>query len=122
MLHNINSMLCYNGTPGAVTEWTARGGRWIERTPRPDVSSAQEVYDYLVAMAGLTNPNMHGVIIDEFDTGSSDIGGYWADASEMILSDPAYAGKMIVPYTTGVDGDLMGCFLNMIVSYNSYFA
>ena len=123
VLRDANSMIC-TGIPDRLDTWADRGRRWIERVGKYEFDTTQEIYDYLTVRPGLLNSQMHGLILDEFYIGHHGDVALWDEAFAMILSDPTYAGKMLIPYIGGAawwDADIAR-LMRTVTGHGSYFS
>ncbi len=91
-----------------VREWIAQGGRWISYTSRPGLSGKREVeqsadslFEYFTARPGFTDPDMSGVLVDEFYTPEDPAYPAYIGMAQRIAEDPALDGKAFFPYVAG---------------------
>ncbi|MGD9495313.1 MAG: hypothetical protein AB7Y46_03275 [Armatimonadota bacterium] len=105
-----------SGDPEGIREhvkaWIAQGGRWICYTSRPGLSGNREVersadalFDYYTALPGFTDPDMSGVLVDEFYTYEDPAYPAYIGMAQRIADDPALDGKAFFPYVAGRFGD-----------------
>ena len=84
-----------------------RGGRWIHIIYHPHISNEpKEMYDYIVATTGMSDPLFHGVVIDEFDPGNDEAAWIpshydtWIEQCRKIMREPRFAGRWLMPYAS----------------------
>jgi hypothetical protein len=68
------------------------------------LSSSQEVYDYLCGLRGYTDPELDGVIGDEFLGGEDPGFKRYTDAIGMIEANPDFKDKLFYAYCTDIYG------------------
>ena len=118
VLPQANSILS-SGVQWYTSTWvTEIGGEWYSVVYKPQAEesgTAQGIYDYLTSTQGLTHSDLKGILIDEFYPGVPYL-PEWAQACDMILSDPQYADRRIIPYCGGAMWDDPECtaFLQVV--------
>ena len=129
ILRNSNSLVLGSLSKQQLQHWVDDlGGLGIHEIPahtlKTKTTTTEDVYNYLISQSGFTKPFNHGVIADEFGQGNEGYFVAWAEASEKILSDPKYAGRMIIPYCGSVMYDYKESseFIRTVIRHGSYFA
>ncbi|MFC1676934.1 hypothetical protein ACFL3G_07725 [Planctomycetota bacterium] len=96
----------YNIKP--LKQWKAKGRRWLTECEIPGLHdpnmTAQEAFDYWSSRPGMANPDMDGIIVDEFYNESRPkMKNYpkWFKAMEMFAKDKRFEGKAFYPYCAG---------------------
>jgi len=118
VLPQANSILS-SGVQWYTASWVDDvGGEWYGVVYKPQAEAsgtAQGIYDYLVANQGLSHSDLKGMLIDEFYPGVPYL-PEWTEACEMILNDPQYADRRIIPYCGSAMWDDPECaaFLQVI--------
>jgi len=72
------------------------------------VSSLQELYDYLTGLPGYTDPDLDGVIGDEFLGGADPGYAKYVNAIGMLEADARYKDKLFYGYCTDIYGSEVG--------------
>ncbi len=130
---NATNTIIAGGQTNFTDEWVNnRGGHWIQIIYYPHIpnNSATEIREHLGKTQGLTDPDIFGVQIDEFDPGDDRMRWIpshydeWIEAVATILDDPDYAGHFILPYVgyNIFDYGKSSQFIKTIVDHGSYFA
>lgn len=128
ILPNTNTQVL--GAPSQQQQqlWFDMGGRWIFEDSvfhlQSKETTTQEVYDFLTSLPGMTHPLNHGVILDEFGQSNEDYYLAWIEASKVVLTDPQYADRMIIPYCGSVmyEYERSKEFIRTLIEHGSYFA
>jgi hypothetical protein len=105
ILPNINLAV----SNGAATEkdrwqwWHDQGKRWVLETGlpglgKPEGVTADAVLQQWRQSPAFTDPNLTGMIVDEFGAGDEPIWAAWHGALEGLQADPQFAGKVFYPY------------------------
>ncbi|HDY65919.1 MAG TPA: LamG domain-containing protein [Phycisphaerae bacterium] len=82
-----------------LKEWTDMGRGWISYKPIPwNLGSGEAVFKYWTETAGMQNPLVNGIIIDEANGGDLEAYDYFREAVEMMMADPKFKGKPVHPY------------------------
>jgi hypothetical protein len=103
VLPHVNTIIG-NGSPDqmdAAREWKKRGGRWIVETHLPGMSgdvTADECFEAWSTNPGMTDPDMDGIMVDEFFSGSKTNYVPWREAFLRIADDPRFTDKTFFPY------------------------
>jgi hypothetical protein len=132
VLDHVNTIIA-GGRTDFTDEWVnSRGGHWIQIIYHPQVplDSVAEMHEHLVGRQGLTDPDLFGIQIDEFDPGNDEMRWIpshydeWCEVVAEILDDPGYAGHFILPYVgyNIFDYEKSSRFIKTIVDHGSYFA
>ena len=129
ILPNTNSGVLGAPTKQQLQRWVNDlGGRWIHEIPahalKTKETTTEDVYNFLTTDTGLTQPFNHGVIVDEFGGGDTNYHHAWNEASEMVLSDPKYANRMVVPYCGSVmyGYERSETWIKTLIRHGSYFS
>ena len=88
------------------------------------------IKDWVTRSAGMSNPDFHGILLDEFDPGNEVMAWVptfydeWIEISREILTDPKYAGRMIIPYIcyNMYDYEKSAAFVKHFVDLGSHVA
>jgi hypothetical protein len=85
--------------------WKAEGKQWLVECGAIGISSkdkvtADSIEKYLASTVGFTNPNIDGVLIDEFLDGEHEAYSAWNEALRRVSANPKYRNKVIYPYCT----------------------
>jgi len=104
VLPNVNTMISSGSAePPELRAWKKSGRSWIgiigvPQTRATGDAAVDEVYTYWCSSAGLANPLMDGIIVDEFGGGDEPIYDVYRKAVERIYANPQYKGKLFLPY------------------------
>jgi hypothetical protein len=128
ILPNTNSQIL--GAPSQQQKqlWVDMGGRWVFEDSvfhlQTQGTKTIDVYHYITGLPGMTQPLNHGVILDEFGQCNEDYYLAWIEASNMILADPKYTNRMIIPYCATVmyEYERSKEFIRTLIEYGSHFA
>ncbi|HDY65915.1 MAG TPA: LamG domain-containing protein [Phycisphaerae bacterium] len=88
------------------------------------------IKDWVTRSPGMNNPEFHGILLDEFDPGNEMMAWYptfydeWIKVSREVLTDPKYAGRMIIPYIcyNMYDYEKSAAFVKNFVDLGSHVA
>ncbi len=88
-----------------LKSWQARGKKWIFHSYVPGHGSSdyplEESYNFWHSEPGMTNPQIGGIIVDEFPGNDDSRYATWAPAVEKLYQDPAMNGKTFYPFVYG---------------------
>jgi hypothetical protein len=120
VLPNANAILSHGKEWFTGTWVKQQGGRWYQVIYKPLAEAsgtAVGIHDYLTKTQGMTVPDLHGILVDEFYPGVP-FYAEWTEACAMILDDPEFFGRRIIPYCGGAlwDDPESALFLKTIVA------
>ncbi|HUT34595.1 MAG TPA: hypothetical protein VNE39_13995 [Planctomycetota bacterium] len=109
-----------------VEEWKKQGRRWlveVSASPYFEGKSAEEAYRYWADSAGLRNPLLDGIIVDEFSGGEDERYRAVTESVRRIRQTERFNGKVFYPYC----GSMYGArrsegFIKAVVSAGYRFA
>ncbi len=102
VLPNVNTMISHQPGP-ELEQWKRSGRKWISIIGLPKLTGAneaavEEAYQHWSGAAGLQNPLMDGIIVDEFGGGDQPVYDVYRQAVERLYANPQFAGKAFMPY------------------------
>ncbi len=108
VLSNVNTLV----TSGSVNEaeaqqWAAESRKWLVHGTLPglghdEAAGIEDVYQTWVANPGVTNPNFHGIIVDEFLNASREHYASWLGGYEKVRAHENFNGKHFYAYCTAI--------------------
>jgi len=111
ILPNIN-LAVSNGDPAEREQWKAwreQGKRWVVQTAVPGFGKtegvpAEDVEQEWLQSPAVGDPNLTGMIVDEFFVGDEPIWSAWTEGLRRLQANPRFAGKVLYPYCTPLYG------------------
>lgn len=111
ILPNIN-LAVSNGDPAERELWRVwreQGKRWVVQTAVPGFGktegvSAEDVEHEWLRSPAVDDPNLTGMIVDEFWAGDEPIWAAWREGLKRLQANPRFAGKVLYPYCTPLFG------------------
>ena len=106
VLPNVATLVTSTNSPPHLERWKSMGRKWISITPLPKIKSrdtaaqVEEAFAHWTSAAGMTNPLMSGIIVDEFTGGDLPIYDVYRRAVERISDDARFSGRTFDAFST----------------------
>ncbi len=111
VLPNVATLVTSTNSPPHLERWKSMGRKWISITPLPKIESqdtakqVDEAFAHWTGAAGMKNPLMSGIIVDEFTGGDLPVYDVYRRAVERIYADAKFAGRSFDAFTTLLYGN-----------------
>ena len=88
---------------GRITEWTDRGGKWIDyyHLPHQEGITGQDACEYWAQRPGFQDPRLSGLIADEFQGREHPLYPAWIEGIKLLGASPASQGRAFYGYCGG---------------------
>lgn len=110
--------------------WHIRYKASLLQSKLSDDTAEAQIREFLTTSIGLRRPEYHGIILDEFDPGNDTqawVKSYydeWIRAYRSVCADPAFAGRMVIPYYgyNVHDYEKSAAFVRTCIEHGSHIA
>jgi len=85
------------------SDWLSNGGQWLYRgSANKTLTTVANIKTYLSGLRSITDPNMSGLLLDEFGNADESICGLWAQAiSELHAAGQPYVNRELSIFACG---------------------